>query len=115
MNALVRRDDVAVERRLEREVLTRLGVLYAGCASKHDASDVARVEVTYGYETDEGLDEHAGHFIVYVGPQPSPESVEERGGDPLDVHPATVATDRVHAHVGAREYDYFSVDDVFAV
>ena len=88
------------ERRLEREAHTvRLGVL----GKAETATDTARVEVTYQETWDSS--EHCGFYIVHVRCE---------GVETLEDHPAELARQAVLARAAEREYEYFSVDDVYA-
>ncbi len=109
-------DEERRELRLEIEAKTvQLGVLiHEGVINRREAQRV-RVEVTYGeYEDDEfgaQMEEHSGYYIVYV-PEIDPAGLPD--DEALAAHPASLATDKVHEWVDEnREYDYFSVDDVY--
>lgn len=85
--------DAQKERRLEREAGELLGTINTagglhGCQS-------ARVDVTYQRP---GLEEHAGHLIVWM---------------PLDVDPWTAAREAGYKWLEELgELDYSSVDDI---
>jgi hypothetical protein len=128
-------NEEALERRLEHEAQTvKLGEL----GNPTTATDTARVEVSYRETWDST--EHCGFYIVYVrcsapyivshedGREHDPalydydeaRAVADELGEGWAVmeaqteHPANTASDAVYARAKERNYDYFSVDDVYA-
>ncbi len=112
----MRTDEERKEARLEVEAKTvQLGVLiHKHCVSRRPGyGQRCRVEVTYGqYDEEMRLQENCGYYLVWV-PEIDPVGLSD--DDALASHPATLATDKVHEWVqDNRDYDYFSVDDVYA-
>jgi hypothetical protein len=104
-------DEIATERRLEREALTtNLGYVRHASLSTGDGveRDIARVEVTYQRTEDDV--EHCGFLTVAV------PSFEPTGDEEHDManHPATLAQDAAHAWGEEKGFVYFSVDEVNA-
>ena len=98
------------ERRLEREAHERL----LGHLTQENATDSARVEVTY---TEPDDTERCGYFLVEVHARPPDQCADKE--EALANHPATIATDLVHEEMERKfppdqGYGYRSVDDVYA-
>lgn len=108
-----RTDEEIRERRLETEARTvQLGVLMHKDVANRAQAQRCRVEVTYGEYVGVQMEEHSGYYLVYV-PEIDPEGLSD--DEAMAAHPAQLATDKVHEWADEnRDYDYFSVDDVYA-